>query len=129
MTAVAAEAVAVATEGGYLLVLSIMLPVTAIILIVALGGRSLARIVPVILLAGLGVSIAVFWKVTATGAPLVYVVGGWQPPLGIALRADGIAAAMMAVTAIIICCTAGAQADRLLEPAACDLERPQRALH
>jgi formate hydrogenlyase subunit 3/multisubunit Na+/H+ antiporter MnhD subunit len=106
MTAVPAEIVAVATAGGPLLVLAILLPVTAILLIVALGGRWLARIVPVILLAGLGVAIAIFWKVSASGAPLVYVVGGWQPPLGIALRADGIAAAMMAMTAIIICGTA-----------------------
>ena len=37
---------------------------------------------------------------------LVYVVGGWLPPLGIALRADGISAAMMLTTAIVICATA-----------------------
>lgn len=106
MTAVPAETIAVATQGGYLLVLSIMLPVMAILLIVALSGRWLARILPVFLLAGLVVSAAILWKVGAAAAPLVYVVGGWQPPLGIALRADGIAAMMMAVTAIIICCTA-----------------------
>ena len=38
-----------------------------------------------------------------SGTPLVYVVGGWTPPLGIALRADGLSAAMMAITAVVIC--------------------------
>ena len=32
-------------------------------------------------------------------------MGGWEPPLGIALRADGLSAAMMMTTAIVICAT------------------------
>ena len=33
-------------------------------------------------------------------------VGGWQTPLGIQLYADGLSAAMLAITAIVIgCCT------------------------
>jgi formate hydrogenlyase subunit 3/multisubunit Na+/H+ antiporter MnhD subunit len=37
-----------------------------------------------------------------TGAPLVYLLGGWAPPLGIALRADGLSGVMMAITAVVI---------------------------
>ena len=33
------------------------------------------------------------------------MVGGWAPPLGIALRADGLSAAMMITTAVVICAT------------------------
>ncbi len=98
--------VAAATAGGFLLVLAIMLPVTGILLVMALGGQWLARIVPFVLIANLCVSTAIAWLVASTGEPLVYAVGNWQPPLGIALRADGISAAMMLMTAVIICAAA-----------------------
>ena len=38
----------------------------------------------------------------AAADALVYVLGGWAPPLGIALRADGLSAAMLLTTAIVI---------------------------
>ena len=38
----------------------------------------------------------------APGEALVYLLGGWAPPLGIALRADGLSAAMMLITAVVI---------------------------
>src|SRR5262249_3674168 len=38
-----------------------------------------------------------------SGDTLVYLLGGWVPPLGVALRADGLAAAMLAATAVVIC--------------------------
>ena len=34
---------------------------------------------------------------------LVYRIGGWAPPLGIALRADGLSAIMALTTALVIC--------------------------
>ena len=37
---------------------------------------------------------------------LIYIVGDWKPPLGIALRADGLSAAMMVTMAIVICAVA-----------------------
>src|SRR5260370_395841 len=40
--------------------------------------------------------------VSATGQPLVYIVGGWTPPLGIALRADGFSAVMLVTAALVI---------------------------
>ena len=38
-----------------------------------------------------------------SGRQLIYIVGDWQPPLGIALRADGLSAAMMVTMAVVIC--------------------------
>jgi len=34
---------------------------------------------------------------------VVYLLGGWSPPLGIALRADGLSAAMLLAVAVVIC--------------------------
>ena len=93
------------TANGYLLVLAIMLPVIGILLSLAAGGRCVERIAMVLLPAGLVIAAAVFGLVWRDQQSLVYIVGGWHPPLGIALRADGISAAMMLTTAIVICAT------------------------
>ena len=34
---------------------------------------------------------------------LQYVVGGWDPPLGVAFRADGLSAVMIVTAALLIC--------------------------
>jgi formate hydrogenlyase subunit 3/multisubunit Na+/H+ antiporter MnhD subunit len=91
------------TTEGLLLVLAIILPVTGILLALALGGRHVESIVLVFLPTGLGVAAAVFALVWQGGHSLVRIVGGWKPPLGIVLRADGLSAAMMATTAVVIC--------------------------
>jgi formate hydrogenlyase subunit 3/multisubunit Na+/H+ antiporter MnhD subunit len=95
----------VTTTGGFLLVLAIMLPVAGILLSLALGGRYVERVAAVFLPAGAAVAAAVFVAVWQGGHPLIYIVGGWTPPLGIALRADGLSAAMMATSAAVICAT------------------------
>ena len=48
-----------ATDGGYLLVLAIALPVLGILLAVALGGRHVERVAGVFLPAGLAVAAAI----------------------------------------------------------------------
>jgi len=93
------------TANGYLLVLAIMLPVIGILLSLAAGGRYVERIAMVLLPVGLVIAAAVFGLVWRDQQSLVYIVGGWHPPLGIALRADGISAAMMLTMAIVICAT------------------------
>ena len=93
------------TPDGYLLVLAILLPVTGILLSLVLGGRYVERIVAVVVAMGAAVAAAVLVAVWSGGEPLVYIVGGWSPPLGLALRADGLSAAMMMVTAIVVCGT------------------------
>ncbi len=99
------------TPGGYLLVLSIVLPVGAIIALFVLGGRAGPRAAALMLAAQIVIALRVLFLVWDSGQPLVYVVGGWQPPLGIMLRADGIAAIMM-LTSAIIAAAAGAFAWR-----------------
>ncbi|HVQ20523.1 MAG TPA: hypothetical protein VMS23_05670, partial [Terrimicrobiaceae bacterium] len=85
-----------------ILVLALLLPVVGILL-TFLSGAGLARPITLVLLtAGLGVSAAIVVGVWRNGNSLTYVSGGWAPPLGIKLRADGLSAAMLAVTALVI---------------------------
>src|SRR5262249_46502104 len=37
-----------------------------------------------------------------SGSPLVYLLGDWTPPIGIALRADNLAMVMMAMVAVVV---------------------------
>ncbi|WP_262330761.1 complex I subunit 5 family protein [Bosea sp. BH3] len=90
------------TPSGFLLVLAVILPVCAVLAIVACGPRSAARIAMTTLAAGLAVAIAIAMELVAGGTALSYVVGGWQPPLGIALRADGLSGAMIVMTALVL---------------------------
>ena len=96
-----------ATAGGALLVLAIVMPAVALVALLGLGGRGARAIVAAALLFQLTVAVRVALMVAGTQAPLVYVVGGFQPPLGITLRADGISALMMVVSAVIIVAAAG----------------------
>ncbi len=94
------------TSGGLLLVLALMLPVTGSLFAFALGGRHAARVVLLTVPAGLVVAVAIAWRVVEGGGALVYRLGGWAPPLGVALRADGISAAMLLTTSVVIGATA-----------------------
>ena len=91
------------TPGAFLLVLAIMLPVAGMLLSVALGGRHAERVALVLMPVGLGVAAAIAVGVWRTHNLLHYFVGGWKPPLGVALRADGLSAAMMVAAALLIC--------------------------
>lgn len=90
------------SPAGFLLVLLLALPVAAMLLGFAAGGAWAKRIGLAALPAGLGLTLAVDAVVLAQGTPLVYLVGGWAPPLGIALRADGPSAAMLLTTALLL---------------------------
>src|SRR6516225_890991 len=94
------------TADGFLLVLPIVLPVIGILLLFVFGGRYVERIVLFVIPIGLGLAVAVFAAIWRGGRSLVYIVGGWEPPLGIALRADGLSAAMMITVAVVIGATA-----------------------
>ena len=96
----------VATEGGFLLVLSIFVPVAAVQLAFVSGGRNVERIAFATMPAGLAIAVAIAAAKRSTGAPIVYLVGGWAPPLGVALRADGLSAVMMVIAAVVICAVA-----------------------
>lgn len=92
-----------ATTGSVLLVLAIALPVAGILLSLVLGGRHAERIALVLLPIGLAVASTAFFQVNRAHHSLAYIVGGWAPPLGIALRADGLSATMMIAAAIVVC--------------------------
>ncbi len=91
-----------ATGAGLLLPAIIMLPVAALLLSFLLGGRR--PIWTALLVSPLGITLALALAVALwrNGSALAYVLGGWAPPLGVALRADGFSAAMVATTALII---------------------------
>ncbi|MGH2456861.1 MAG: complex I subunit 5 family protein [Candidatus Limnocylindria bacterium] len=82
--------------------LALLLPVSGSLLGLALGGRHAERIALALMPAGLVVAVAIAIAVLRADAALVYVLGGWAPPLGLALRADGLSAAMMLTTAVVI---------------------------
>jgi formate hydrogenlyase subunit 3/multisubunit Na+/H+ antiporter MnhD subunit len=86
-----------------LLVLAIVLPAAAVVLSLALGGCGAERVARAALPLGLIIAIAIAIGEWRARAPLVYTVGGWAPPLGIALRADGLSAIMLTTTAVVLC--------------------------
>ncbi|MCC6777995.1 MAG: NADH-quinone oxidoreductase subunit J [Hyphomicrobiales bacterium] len=92
-----------ATPSGVLLVLALVLPLAGILVAFVAGGRHVERVALATLPLGLVVVLAVAVVMLQTGRPLVYLIGSWAPPLGVALRADGLSAAMMIVTAVVIC--------------------------
>ena len=98
------EAVALSGGGaaGFLLVLAVILPATGVVLSLALG-RHAERIALVLMPTGFGIALAILADVWRSGTSLVYLIGGWAPPLGIALRADGLSCIMLVTTALVIC--------------------------
>lgn len=98
-----APADAATTVGGFLLVLAIVTPVAAILVGFAAGGRHLERIALATLPLGLLITVATVVAQRWSGGRLVYLLGGWAPPLGVALRADGLSSVMMMATAVVIC--------------------------
>jgi len=93
----------VSTTGGFLLVLSLVVPVAGVLLAFAAGGRHVQRVAFATMPLGFAIAVAIAVTLRQTGSPLVYLLGGWAPPLGVALRADGLSAIMMMTTAVVIC--------------------------
>lgn len=88
--------------GGYLLVLALLLPFVGVVVALVSGARYAGLIALLIGPVGLVLTLAIAARVWSTHSGLEYVVGGWAPPLGVALRADGISALMLLVTALVI---------------------------
>jgi len=92
-----------ATTGGLLLVLALVVPLVSVLVAFTVGGRQIQRIALGTMPLGLAIAIAIAVVVWQTRGPLAYLLGGWAPPLGVALRADGLSAVMMVITALVIC--------------------------
>ena len=91
-----------AAAGGWLAVLAIALPSLGVLLSIGLGGRWPERLALLVAPLGLTVALGLAAAVLRAGDAVTYVLGGWAPPLGIALRADGLAAAMLLTTAVVL---------------------------
>jgi formate hydrogenlyase subunit 3/multisubunit Na+/H+ antiporter MnhD subunit len=90
------------TPGGYLLVLAVMVPFAGVLAAFALGGRNAQRVALLTILAGAGIAVAVASAWLREGDALVYLLGGWIPPLGVGLRADILAVVMIPAIAVVI---------------------------
>ena len=84
------------------LALALVVPVAGILLIAIGGGRYARGIALGALTVGGGVTAAITAGVWSAGEPLTYLSGAWAPPLGIKLRADGLSAAMIVVTVLVV---------------------------
>lgn len=94
------------TPGALLLPAAVLLPFVGMLLGLALGGRWVQRVAFVAIALGLALAIAIAKTWLDASGPLVYLLGGWSPPLGIALRADGAAVAMQLAIAGVVCAIA-----------------------
>jgi formate hydrogenlyase subunit 3/multisubunit Na+/H+ antiporter MnhD subunit len=93
---------AITTSGGVLLPLAVLIPFVGVLVGLALGGRNAQRVAMLAIVAGVAVAVGVVASLLQAGDTLVYLLGGWSPPLGIALRADGLSAVMMLAVAVVI---------------------------
>lgn len=91
------------TPGGLLLALIVLLPFIGLLIGFALGAANTRRVAVATIILGLGLVIAIAFSLLQADASLVYLLGGWAPPLGVALRADGIAVAMLLTVAVVVC--------------------------
>ncbi len=89
------------SSDGTLLVFSLVLPVIGMLLAMLTGGRHARTVVLLMLVANVAVASGIITGIWESGQAITYHLGGWSPPLGIELRADGLSAAMMAVTALV----------------------------
>ncbi len=90
------------TPGGLLLVLSVLLPFVGVMVGLLVGGRRAQRVAWATIVLGLVLVAAIAQALLASGDTLVYLLGGWAPPLGVALRADGLSVCMMVVVAVVV---------------------------
>jgi formate hydrogenlyase subunit 3/multisubunit Na+/H+ antiporter MnhD subunit len=90
------------TPGGLLLALVVLVPFIGVMLGLVLGGRQVRAVAVLTFLVVAGMVGAVAWQFLETGQGLAYLLGGWSPPLGVMLRADGPAVAMLAAVALVV---------------------------
>jgi formate hydrogenlyase subunit 3/multisubunit Na+/H+ antiporter MnhD subunit len=91
------------TPGGWLLVVAVLAPFLGVLAGLALGGRGAQFLATLLLPVGLAVAGGIACTLVQSDGAVVYLLGGWSPPLGIALRADGLSAVMMLAVAVVIC--------------------------
>jgi multicomponent Na+:H+ antiporter subunit D len=80
--------------------LVLLVPFAGGLVTVFLSGRAQALAGCVAALATAGATLLLVWRVLEQG-PGVYALGGWAPPLGIVLEADGLAVLMLSLTGMV----------------------------
>ena len=90
------------TAGGLLVPLAVLLPFVGVLIGVVLGGRALRTLALITIVLGIALALAIADAWLQGGSTLVYALGGWLPPLGIALRADGAAVVMLLTVALVV---------------------------
>lgn len=103
-----------------LLVLAVTAPLVGLAPLFFLGAVAAARTAVVFLAIACAVAGAIAVEVARTGRAMHDFIGGFAPPLGVALRADGFSAAMLCMSAIVLLLTglfaiagSGAKAPRM----------------
>ena len=91
------------TPGGILLVMAVLVPFVGVLVGLMLGGRHAQHVAALTLPAGLAIAAGLAATLLQSGDTIVYLLGGWAPPLGIALRADTLSVVMMLAVAVVIC--------------------------
>jgi formate hydrogenlyase subunit 3/multisubunit Na+/H+ antiporter MnhD subunit len=91
------------TPGGILLVMAVLVPFVGVLVGLMLGGRHAQHVAALTLPAGLAIAAGLAATLLQSGETIVYLLGGWAPPLGIALRADTLSLVMMLAVAVVIC--------------------------
>jgi formate hydrogenlyase subunit 3/multisubunit Na+/H+ antiporter MnhD subunit len=94
---------ATSANGGLLVAAAVLLPFVGMLIGMVAGGRWVQRVAFVVMPIGLALSIGIASAWLDEVGPLVYLLGGWAPPLGIALRADGASVAMLLAIAGVVC--------------------------
>jgi formate hydrogenlyase subunit 3/multisubunit Na+/H+ antiporter MnhD subunit len=90
------------TPGGLLLPLAVLVPFAGVLAGLVAGERNVVRVASLTIVAGLGIAVAIAATMLRSGNALTYLLGGWSPPLGVALRADALALALMLAVAVVI---------------------------
>ena len=91
------------TAGGLLLASVVLVPFVGVLVGLVLGGRNPQRVAFATIIAGFGLAAAIADHFLRSGETVVYLLGGWAPPLGVALRADAPAVVMLLAVAVVIC--------------------------
>ena len=84
-----------------LVALPVLLPLVGALVVLLTPPRGTGVVCGLTAGATLGVALWLAYIVATAGDPIIHQLGGWPPPLGIRLVADGAAAAIVAVSAVV----------------------------
>ncbi|WP_395666115.1 complex I subunit 5 family protein [Methylocella sp.] len=93
---------AAASPGGLLLPAAVLAPVVGVMAAFTLGGRNAQRVALALAPVNIVIAALIASAVWRARAPIFYHVGGFAPPLGLSLRADGFSAVMLATSALVM---------------------------